>query len=228
MATSGSYAFDPTTASTLDEALERAGMDPATVQHRHLMSALQSMNYALRDLEAEDLGSFARQDTETAVTVASTATITPASGTIDVLTMTITVNSADIPLSRMPRNDYAYMANKTQEGQPSQFWVNYESLSPVITLWPVPDAVYSLKYDRLRSSQSVTALSETLDVQRMWMDAFCYGTAARLAEKYNVSRYDHNIARYRETVEKAKQTKIGRGPVVISFRGFGTSRTRRR
>jgi hypothetical protein len=188
---------------------------------------MASFPYALREIEAEDLGSFARIDNESTVTVASTATITPASGTIDIINMTVTVSSSDIPLSRMSRDDYFNTAVKTTEGQPSMYWVNYESLSPVITLWPVPDAVYTIKYDRLRYTQSVTALSETFDLQAFWMDALNYNLAFRIAEKFNVANINRNEARFRETCEKAKQVRIGRGDLMIYGRQIGRPRRRR-
>jgi hypothetical protein len=224
--TSASYAFDPTAASTLDEISERAGIDPATLTHRHITSIMQSINYAIRELEMADLSSFARQDNES--TTVSTATLSPASGTIDILRMTVVENSVDIPISRMSRDDYFNMANKTQTGTPSMYWVNYESLSPVVTFWPVPDTTYTVKYDRLRYTQSVTALSETLDLQKYWIDAMVYGAAMRTAEKYSVERVPLLKGRFLEMCEKAKQTKIGRGPIIMSVRSFGTSRTRRR
>lgn len=225
MTTSASYAFDPTAASTLDEIAERAGLDPATLNHRHITSIMQSINFAIRELEMADLSSFARQDNES--TTVSTATLTPADGTIDILRMSVVDSSVDIPLSRMSRDDYFNMANKTQTGQPSMWWVNYESLSPVVTFWPVPDTSYQVKYDRLRYTQSVTGLAETLDLQAFWIDAMAYGAAMRTAEKFNVERVGLMKDRFREMTEMAKQTKIGRGPIIISARSFGRARTRR-
>jgi hypothetical protein len=172
-----------------------------------------------------DLSSFARQDNES--TTVSTATLSPASGTIDILRMSVVDSSADIPIARMTRDDYFAMANKTQTGQPSMWWVNYESLSPVVTFWPVPDTTYTVKYDRLRYTQSVTTLAETLDLQKYWIDAMCYGAAMRTAEKFNVERVGLMKDRFREMTEMAKQSKIGRGNIIISARSFGRSRTRR-
>jgi hypothetical protein len=226
MATSGVYTFSPTIAQIVDEVSERSGVDPATLNHRHLASLMLSFQFALRELESEDLGTFWKIDNES--TTISAATLTPAIGTIDILNVSIVVGSSDVPLSRMSREDFFHMAVKTQTGQPSMWWVNYETAAPVVTFWPVPSTTYTVKYDRLRASQDITALSETSDLERHWQDAFIYNCATRFSEKFNPERVGRNEARYRETVEKAKQTKIGRGPIIMSVRSFGTSRTRRR
>lgn len=227
MTTSGSYAFDPTAASIVDELAERAGLDPSTLNHRHLTSILASINYAIRELEAEDLSSFARQDNESTTT--SSATLTPADGTIDILNMSVSTDSGttDIPIQRIPREDWFNLTPKTQSGTPTMYWVNYESLSPVVYFWPQPSTTITVKYDRLRYTQSVTTLAETMDLQKFWMDAMIYGAAARTAEKFNPERVARNEKRYYEMVEKAKGARIGRGNIIISARSFGRARTRR-
>lgn len=177
----------------------------------------------------DELGAFWRVDNESAATTASVATLALAAGTIDVQNVTISDDAGvtDVPLDRAPRDDHFFNANKSSTGQPTYYWVNYESLSPVMSFWPVPDAAYTIKYDRYRYSQDITALSETPDVQRHWLDALAYNVAARTAEKFNPARYADNRQRYEEMKEKAKHVRVGRGPVIVSVRSFGRARRRR-
>lgn len=230
MAASGVYTWSPTVASLADEISERSGVDPATLNHRHLTSLMTSFQFAMRELEAEDLSSFWRIDNESTTTTASVNTLSLASGTIDVMNVTISSDSGttDVPLERAPREDAFHNADKSETGKPTYYWVNYESLSPVMTFWPVPDvSTYVIKYDRFRYSQDITALTETTDLQRFWIDAFTYNCAMRFSEKYNVERVARNEKRYYEMVEKAKGARVGRGPIIISARSFGRARTRR-
>lgn len=231
MASSGTYsAWSPTLANLVEIASGRAGIDPASLNHRHIASAMAALNFGLRELESEDLSSFWRVDNESTVTVEDVATVSLAAGTIDIMNVTISddLGVTDIPISRIAREQYFDMTTKATAGEPAMYWVNYESLAPVLTLYPVPDAVYTLKYDRLRHSQDATALSETPDIGRFWQDALAYNIAFRLAEEFNETRIARNEKRYYEMLEKAKGARIGRGPIVFEFKGFGRTGRRRR
>jgi hypothetical protein len=216
-------------ATVIDTAASRAGIDPASLNHRHLTSAMTGLNLALLELSMEDISSFWKIDNESTTIAATASTLALASGTIDVVDVTISSDAGvtDVPLNRAPREDGFYVASKTTTGQPSFYWVNYESLSPVLNFWPVSDGAYTIKYNRLRHSQDAGALSETPDVQKFWTDALTYNLATRLSEEFNVARIARNEARYHEMVEKAKGARVGRGPIIISARGFGRARTRR-
>ena len=64
MTTSGLDSWLPTIGEILDEALEYAGIDPATANARHLKSALRSMNQVYMWLE-NDREALFRDDIET-------------------------------------------------------------------------------------------------------------------------------------------------------------------
>ena len=47
MTTSGTYLFNPDLAELVDEAMERARIDPAHITARHILSARRSMRFIL-------------------------------------------------------------------------------------------------------------------------------------------------------------------------------------
>ena len=83
------------------------------------------------------------------------------------------------------RSEYASYPNKDQQGFTTVFWFDrLISPNPTVTLWPVPDgsSAQYLKYYRVRQIQdSVLQNGTQVEIPFLWMDAFAYGLAARLA-----------------------------------------------
>jgi hypothetical protein len=62
------------------------------------------------------------------------------------------------------------------------------SAGPSVTLWPVPDgnSAQVLKYYRVRQLQdSAFSGAQTVEVPYLWLEAFAYGLAERLAQIWN-------------------------------------------
>jgi hypothetical protein len=227
VATSGVYTWTPTLANLIDEACERAGINPATLTHQHLISARNSLNYVFRELETEQVDQFYRIDQESTAVSAATYQVSLASGSVEVLQLWYRNSGAttDIPITRISREDYQLIPTKASTGKPTMAWVDHSSLNaPQIVLWPVPDAAITLYYDRLRFIDDALALSNTADAHRFLYDVIAYALAARLCEKYAPERYPLNQSRYRETLIKAKAAIIPRGDVMI----YGVQTRRRR
>lgn len=85
-------------------------------------------------------------------------------------------------LSPISRSEYANYPNKEMQGFPTQFWFD-RLLSPTITIWPVPDGGQTnLKYYRVRQIEDAALTNaQTADIPYLWMEAFAYGLAFRLA-----------------------------------------------
>lgn len=232
MTTSGTYAFDMTVAAIIDEAAERAGIDPASLTHRHLKSAMQSLNLLQLEISNEDGDRVYAIDEETASITSGTSTVALSAGSIDVLDEQVVIyesGGAEVPMSRIPRDDYLMIPDKTQTGTPSQFWIDHSTINtPTMVLWPVSDGSYTIKYNRMRFMQDVDTLSDTVDARRIWLDAICAGLAYRLADKYAPDRADRLEAKFEKAKHKAKIEGRGRGPVMIYARGFGHAGRRRR
>lgn len=227
MATSGVYTWTPTIAGLIDEAAERAGMDPATLTHRHVVSAMTSLNYVYRELETENIDEFYRIDQESTSVSSGTSSVSLASGSVEILKVWYrnSGETTDIPIKRVSRDDYKTIATKASSGPPSLYYVNHESLNaPALVIWPVPNATITLYYDRMRFIEDATTLSQTPDAHRLMYDLLAYGIAFRFAEKYNVERMGMLKSRFDELRFKVKSALMSRGPVMI----YGSGRNRRR
>jgi hypothetical protein len=108
--------------------------------------------------------------------------------------MAITNTGQEIDRIIMPisRTEYASYPNKAQQGFTTVFWYDRlissdrstGSAGPSVTLWPVPDgqSAQYLKYYRVRQIQdSEFSNGQTAEIPYLWMEAFAYGLAARLA-----------------------------------------------
>ena len=113
--------------------------------------------------------------------------------------VTTTTNSAQ-PIDRIilpvSRTEYASYPNKQQVGFPTVFWFDRligasrstGSPGPSVTLWPVPDGTSSqyLKYYRVRQIQDSNFTSgQTVEIPYLWMEAYAYALAVRLAIQWN-------------------------------------------
>lgn len=86
-----------------------------------------------------------------------------------------------LPVSR---TEYASYPNKEQSGYPTVFWFD-RLISPTVTLWPVPNTdngPQELKYYRVRRLQdSAFSSGQTVEIPYLWLEAFAYTLAQRLA-----------------------------------------------
>jgi hypothetical protein len=93
-----------------------------------------------------------------------------------------------LPVSR---TEYASYPNKDQQGFPTVFWFD-RLLSPTVTLWPVPNTdngPSELKYYRVvRVEDSNLQNGEQVDIPYLWLEAFAYGLALRLAQVWNPAK----------------------------------------
>ena len=86
-----------------------------------------------------------------------------------------------LPISR---SEYASYPNKEQQGFTTTYWFD-RLLSPTVTLWPVPDgsSAQYLKYYRVRQLQDSNLQNgQQVEIPYLWMEAFAYGLAYRLAQ----------------------------------------------
>jgi hypothetical protein len=96
-------------------------------------------------------------------------------------------NGSGQPIDRIilpiSRTEYASYPNKDQQGFTTTFWFD-RLLSPKVTLWPVPDGTSAqyLKYYRVRQLQDSNYTNgQQVEIPYLWLEAFAYGLAERLA-----------------------------------------------
>lgn len=187
MATTGTYAFDPQIATIIDEAAERAGIDPATLGQSHLKSIFRSLTFMLNS-EWSNLGirQWMIQRIEQALTEDAVSFDLPA-GVIDVLAAVLRRSGKDTEMYLISRNEYLTLVDKTSQGRPDRFYTDRQYPTKKLYYWqPTTLADDSIVYDCFRAMQDVgTSMTNTLQVPPNAQDAMCHGLAVAIASKWN-------------------------------------------
>lgn len=88
----------------------------------------------------------------------------------------------DIPLTRMSRDEYHYLPDKTTPGQPVCFYVQRGRTSRTVYFWPVPNSDdFQVRYQRVSLFRDVGSMVEELDAPSTWMSVLVAGCAYFLA-----------------------------------------------
>ena len=186
MATSGSTDFNINAAEIIEEAFERCGIQLKTGYD--MSTARRSLN--LLGLEWANRGlNFWCVEEGTASTVAGTSSVTLPADTIDLIEHWIRDGSgssqSDLPLSRFSVSQYATIPNKLTEGRPVNIYIDKQRDAPVAYLWPTPDKVYTLAYQRIRRIEDTGNVGSTNpDVPARFLPPLVAGLAFRLSQKY--------------------------------------------
>ena len=193
MTTSGTYIFNPDLAEMVDEAMERARIDPAKITSWHILSARRSMRFMFADWATKDYHDFRIvQETMTLVEgqatyVAGTDFDLDAGGVnlIDILDVVLRRDGVDTPVTFMPRTEYLDIPEKDTEGRPDRVFIDKGRDGITMTLWTVPEnSTDQLIFYAARKFQDSDAASDTADIPYYMYDAFAYAMAFRLAEKF--------------------------------------------
>ena len=185
MTTSGTYNFNPSLGEITLYAFNLCGLRNTSLLQEHMESARMAANMVAASFSNRGVNLW-QVDLVTVPLVQGTSTYSVDPSTVMILDGYVTTGSGTTAIDRiiMPvsRTEYASYPNKTQQGWPTTFW--FDRLpAPTVTLWPVPDGnEVSFSYYRLRQIQDANFTSgQTVDVPYLWMEAFAYALAFRLA-----------------------------------------------
>lgn len=93
-------------------------------------------------------------------------------------------NPYEVPMSRLNKDDYQSMPDKTFQGRPLQFWLDRQVDVPIMRLWPAADStVAQIVMLRHRHIMDVGTLQQTIEVPQRWYDAICLRLAYRLCKR---------------------------------------------
>lgn len=187
MATSGSYAFAPSLGELVIHAYNMVGVRPTSLAQEHMESARMAANLLLARWSNQGVNLWA-VDLVTTDLVTGQATYPVDASTVMILDAYVTNDDSGANIDRIilpvSRSEYASYPNKEQQGYPTVFWFD-RLLSPTVTLWPVPNVdngPQTLKYYRVRRLQDARFPGgETVEIPYLWLEAFAYGLAQRLA-----------------------------------------------
>jgi hypothetical protein len=187
MATSGTYTFNPSLGEMTLYAYNLIGVRNTALLQEHLEAARMASNMLLSRWSNQGVNLWKVDLVETTL-VTGQATYPVDSNTVVMLDAYVTSDQSGQNIDRiiMPisRTEYASYPNKEQQGFPTVFWFD-RLLSPTVTIWPVPNTDNGpsvLKYYRVIQVQdSNTQNGQTVDIPYLWMEAFVYALAQRLA-----------------------------------------------
>ena len=110
------------------------------------------------------------------------------SGTLGFSQIYLGNTPTEIPLYRMNRDDYVNLPNKVfQSNRPLQYWLDRQTLSPVMNMWPVPNdaaTVMQIVVWAARQIMDVGTMTQEVEVPQRWYEAIVSLLAAKMAMEY--------------------------------------------
>jgi len=191
MTTSGTYTYNPSLGELTLFAYNLAGIRNTALVQEHMEAARMAANLMLANWSNRGVNLWA-VDLVTVPLVTGQSTYNVDGNTVMMLDayMVIDDGNAD-PIDRIilpiSRTEYASYPNKEQQGFTTVFWFD-RLIAPTVTLWPVPDGTSAqfLKYYRVRRIQDSNLQGgQNVEIPYLWLDAFAYGLASRLAQIWN-------------------------------------------
>jgi hypothetical protein len=188
MATSGTYTFNPSLGELTLYAYNLIGVRNTAVLQEHMEAARIATNMMLARWANQGVNLWA-VDLITTPVVQGQTTYSVDANTVMILDAYMVIdNGLSQPIDRLilpiSRSEYASYPNKEQQGFTTTFWFD-RLLSPTVTLWPVPDGTSAqyLKYYRVRRLQDSNLQNgEQVEIPYLWLEAFAYNLAYRLAK----------------------------------------------
>lgn len=107
------------------------------------------------------------------------------SGTLGYSQIYLGNTPTEIPMARMNRDDFTNLPNKSfQSNRPLQFWLDRQVRSPVLNLWPVPNAaaeVLQVVTWVQRHIMDVGTMTQEIEVPQRWYEALVAMLASKMA-----------------------------------------------
>ena len=187
MTTSGTYSFNPSLGELTLYSYNLCGIRNTALLQEHMEAARMSTNLMLARWSNQGVNLWA-VDLVTVPLVAGQKTYTVDANTVMILDAYLGITNTGGPeidriIMPISRTEYASYPNKDQQGFTTVYWFD-RLLSPTITLWPVPDgnSAQVLKYYRVRQIQDSNFTNgQNVEIPYLWLEAFAYGLAARVA-----------------------------------------------
>jgi|TARA_R110002050_G_scaffold12822_2_gene41681 hypothetical protein len=200
MAVSSSVDFELDVAEYIEEAFERCGLDVRTGYD--LKSAKRSLNLMLAEWANRGLNQWTIAQ-RTLPMVESTGAYALGADVIDILSIVVQRDGTDYSLSRLSRDDYLSIPNKTTESRPNQFFLDRQ-VTPSLKVWPVPenstDVIY---YNALTRMDDADTFINTMDMPFRFYPCLAAGLAYYIAVKRAPNRVQMLKAMYEEEFERA-------------------------
>lgn len=98
-------------------------------------------------------------------------------------------------LTRFERDDYLSLPNKLASGTPTIFYMSEQATTCTMHLWPVPTVETQIRISYLRTPETVTNLSQTVDFPQKYQEALYAMLAVRCAGLFGQTLEPELVAR---------------------------------
>tara|TARA_R100001510_G_scaffold25857_1_gene22720 strand:+ start:320 stop:988 length:669 start_codon:yes stop_codon:yes gene_type:complete len=201
MTTSGSTNFELDVSDYIEEAFERCGLEVRTGYD--LKTAKRSLNLLFADWANRGLNQWTITQRTQTVT-ASDGDYNLGADVIDVLSMVVRRSSTDFSMTRISRDEYLSIPNKTTTGRPTQFFIDRQ-ITPQIKVWPVPEnSTDVLHFDCLTRIEDADTFTNTVEVPFRFYPCLAAGLAYYIAIKKAPDRIQLLKAIYDEEFDRAQ------------------------
>lgn len=192
MTTSGTASFNLDLNDIIEEAFERAGTEVRSGYD--LRTARRSMNLMLADWANRGINLWTVEEGSIPLEQGVYEYDLP-NDTVDLIEHVIRTspgqeaNQQDLTISRISVSTYATIPNKLNQARPIQIYVDRQTPTPNVKLWPVPNQgtteapYYTLVYWRLRRIQDADTGTNTMDVPFRFLPCLVAGLAYYVALK---------------------------------------------
>jgi hypothetical protein len=217
--TSGTYTFDKDFSidEVIQEAFERLGMDP--MSGNNMRTARRSLNILFSEWGNRGLKFW--EVANNSITLVQgqavytmyrspsdgTSSATAVYGVDDVLEAVYrNSSSVDFPLTKIDRSTYSGLSAKSQQGTPTQYFVQRFIDRVTITLYLVPGATEAgntINYYYVKRIQDVGAYTNAADVVYRFVPCMCSGLAYYLSQKLAPQRIQELKLLYEDELQRA-------------------------
>lgn len=168
----------------IQEAYERTGRDPQGLTGWQIQSGLNSLNLMFLNWQNQNVLEW-NMDQQLASLADGARYFDTTPGTVAVLSAYLRRDSIDTALLPIARDQYDALPDKDTQGFPDRYWTyRTAGADPRVFLWQCSDrATDQVYYWRIKRTDDVITLAETLDTVDRWLDAVTASLAVRLWEK---------------------------------------------
>lgn len=133
-------------------------------------------------------------------------------------------NPSDTEISKLSRDNYALLPNKTSSSQwPLQFWYDKQFDQPRMVLWPVPASASAARVYLQRQVQDPGVYTNAIEAPQRWLDAVIAALAPRVclelpAQIVPPGRYEVLVGVEARTLADAENSESDGAPITLAPR----------
>jgi len=200
MTTSSSTDFNLDVAEYIEEAFERCGLEAKTGYD--LQTARRSLNIMLAEWANRGLNQWTIEQRTQALT-ANDSEYSLGTDIIDILSVVVRRSGTDFSMTRISRDTFINLPNKTSTGRPTQYFLDRQ-ITPNLKLYPTPEnSTDVIVYDALTRMQDADTQVNTLEIPFRFIPCLTAGLAYYIAMKRAPDRIQVLKTVYEEEFERA-------------------------